>query len=394
MSGARVVLTSADEYLHHQAVATFDEVTTTDRNWTEKGYVVGYATNGSVMAGIGIGKYPNRNVMDAFATIAVPGWQYNVRASRDLRPGIESTTVGPVVWDIIEPLKKIRVALLDNDYGVSCDLLYEGYFPPVVGSPGFRRDNGITSNHTLRYYQPGRTSGTVTVEGVTHTIDADNSYGYRDRSWGVRGIAGVPPEGSFLFDDASGQPETGLRPASPTPAGLLHGYLNLIFPGFAVSSTFTQGPDGTPVPSSTGSSEGFVAFPTETGRPPIAIVDLELNFEFFAGTRRARGLEASVLLADGTKKQITCSWKNLVFYFRGGAYFGFRGWWHGKYMGAPLVVGGEKLDLTDKAVLDELYSVEEIAVDCTCDGERGHGVIEPWVIGEMPRYGISHEHLG
>jgi len=41
-----VVLTAADEYLCHQTVASFEEVTTTDRNWTEKGYVVAFDKSG------------------------------------------------------------------------------------------------------------------------------------------------------------------------------------------------------------------------------------------------------------------------------------------------------------------------------------------------------------
>jgi hypothetical protein len=38
------------------------------------------------MFDIGLGYHPNRNVMDAFAGVAVPGRQWNFRASRRLRP--------------------------------------------------------------------------------------------------------------------------------------------------------------------------------------------------------------------------------------------------------------------------------------------------------------------
>src|SRR3954447_20017044 len=117
-----IVLTAADEYLCHQTVASFEEVATTDRNWTEKGYVVAYDVSGKVMVAVGIGKYTNRDVMDAFAGVAVPGRQWNVRASRELRPDLDTTAVGPVAWEVVTPPTENRIALADNALGVQFDV--------------------------------------------------------------------------------------------------------------------------------------------------------------------------------------------------------------------------------------------------------------------------------
>ena len=389
----RLTLTAADEYLCHQTVQTFDEVASTDRNWTEKTYIVAYDDTGSVMITVGLGKYTNRNVMDAFAGVATPGVQYNVRASRELRPDWDKTVVGPIEWHIVDPPKKNRVVLRDNDYGVSYDISFESEYLPIVGAPGRRRINGITDNHTIRYFQPGTAQGRVTVEGKTYTLSPDRSWAYKDRSWGVRTMTGVPREGAFHLNEESARPETGLAPVGAHGPGLLHGYLNLSFQTFAISCLFTQGPDGKAIPSATGAGEGFVIFPDESGRPPVAILRADLDFEFWPGTRRGKALTGVFHLEDGTSKRVTCTWKDLVWYFRGGGYFGFRGWWQGRYMG-PYAIAGERLDLRDKAARDELYGCEEIAVDCECDGERGHGVLEPWAIGALPRYGIEENFLG
>ncbi|MBF4997272.1 hypothetical protein IRT45_08895 [Nocardia sp. BSTN01] len=387
-----IVLTAADEYLCHQTVSSFEQVTTTDRNWTEKGYVVAYDTSGTVMIAVGIGKYTNRDVMDAFAGVAVPGRQWNVRASRELRPQIDNTVVGPVTWEIISPPTENRVVLAENELGVSFDVTFESEFQPIVGSAGVRREKGITTNHTIRYFQPGRASGEVTVEGKSYRLDPERTYAYKDRSWGIRSMTGIPNTGAFWYNDPKGRPEDGLRPAPAHGQGVLHGYINLNFGSWALSTTFTQGPDGRPIQSSTGVSEGFVVFPG-TDRPRLRITSLDLDFEFWPNSRRGRSLQARVGLEDGSKREITCSWKDLVYYFRGGGYFGFRGWWQGGYRGA-LDVAGEALDLREKAVLDELYGCEEIAVDCVCGDEVGYGVIEPWAIGALPRYGITEEMLG
>lgn len=137
-----VILTAADEYLNHQMVASFEQVGTTDRNWTEKGYIVAYDVSGEIMVTAGIGKYSNRDVMDGFAGVAVPGKQYNVRATRELRPELDRTVVGPISWEVVHAPSHNRIMLAENELGVSYDVTYESDFAPIVGAPGERRDRG------------------------------------------------------------------------------------------------------------------------------------------------------------------------------------------------------------------------------------------------------------
>jgi len=48
--------------------------------------------------------------MDAFGGVAMKGAkQYTVRASREMRPDTDITVVGPLSYEVVEPLKKIHV---------------------------------------------------------------------------------------------------------------------------------------------------------------------------------------------------------------------------------------------------------------------------------------------
>lgn len=72
MSGAGSIgpLTPADEQFTHQITDTHARVGTTERSWTEKVCAMAAAKDGSIQLSLGIGKYNNRNVMDAYAGVS------------------------------------------------------------------------------------------------------------------------------------------------------------------------------------------------------------------------------------------------------------------------------------------------------------------------------------
>src|ERR1700704_2497452 len=63
-------LLPSDEQLSHQIVDTFARVGDSDRSWTEKICAMAAAQDGSIQLSLGLGKYTNRNVMDAYAGIS------------------------------------------------------------------------------------------------------------------------------------------------------------------------------------------------------------------------------------------------------------------------------------------------------------------------------------
>jgi len=115
MPGPIGVLLPSDEGFHHQIADTFATVLQSDPTWTEKVCLSVGRRDGALQLGFGLGKYLNRNVMDAYAGISRGVEQRTVRASRQLWPGPEATSVGPIHYEIVEPLRKIRLRLDEND---------------------------------------------------------------------------------------------------------------------------------------------------------------------------------------------------------------------------------------------------------------------------------------
>src|SRR4051794_31195467 len=126
-------LLAADEALTHQIADTFARVSQTDRAWTEKVWAMAAARDGSVSVAFGLGKYVNRNVMDAFAGISRGTEQWTVRASRRLAPTPEDSVVGPITYEVVEPLKRTRIALAPSDGSpISFDVVIASEVPPAV----------------------------------------------------------------------------------------------------------------------------------------------------------------------------------------------------------------------------------------------------------------------
>jgi hypothetical protein len=291
-----------------------------------------------------------------------------------------------VSYEVVAGLERIRFTLGENEYGVSFDLEFEGRTPPMEEPAGITRVSGTTLNQTSRFYQVGRARGHVTVAGEHFEIDPTSCHAYRDRSWGIRMLNGVPQRGSWYFRDAMGEPESGLAPIPSLP-GFLGALLCLEFEECAIFYTYAEGPDGNPMPSGVAGNRGFLLPTRGDPTPPVEIVGADLAFEFTAGSPSPRSIEARFSLADGSDREIHVEALGPVFYPRAGGYYGFRGWWQGKWMGT-LVVEGEILDLADAQVLDEITTGQDIACSCRCDAESGHGFVAPAVAGSLPKYGL------
>src|SRR4051794_3711951 len=198
MSAANPIgpLLPADETFTHQVADTFAVVGTGDPSWTEKVCAMAAARDGSLQIGFGLGKYTNRNVMDAYAGISRGVEQITVRASRRLFPDLDVTAIGPISYEVVEPLAAVRFALAPNDcQPIAFDFTFRAALPCNTEdrthgrSPDGRRVNA----ELVRYHQIGTAEGWVEVDGVRHEITHDEWVCTRDHSWGVRYDVGAEP---------------------------------------------------------------------------------------------------------------------------------------------------------------------------------------------------------
>ena len=186
-------LLSADEQLTHQVADTFAVVGTSDPSWTEKICAMAMARDGSLQIGFGLGKYPNRNVMDGYAATSRGPEQITVRASRRLASQPEVTAIGPIHYEVIEPLRVVRFRLDENDcQPIAFDWTFEAAVPAFVEERSHVRAAYRTTTDLVRYHQTGVASGWVSVDGERFDIDPDTWVSTRDHSWGVRYDVGKP----------------------------------------------------------------------------------------------------------------------------------------------------------------------------------------------------------
>ena len=183
------VLGPADERFDHQIADTFATVGVSDPSWTEKVCAMVAKRDGSLQLGFGMGKFTNRNVLDGYAGLSRGVEQVTVRASRRLFPQPDLTSVGPIHYEVLEPMQSVRFALEANScQALSFEWIYEAVLPPVTEErTHMRAPLGYRiSADLVRYHQIGTASGWIEIDGDRHEISSDEWVSTRDHSWGVR----------------------------------------------------------------------------------------------------------------------------------------------------------------------------------------------------------------
>jgi hypothetical protein len=191
------MLTPFDDYPIHQTADPIAQPASGDRNVYDRYFFNGYRADGSLYFAAAWGLYPNRFVQDAAFSVVRDGEQISVHASR--RAPLERTDlgVGPVTVEVIEPLRRLRVAVAPNESGVTADLTFTNS-TAALQEPRFTRHVGsrLWMDYT-RLTQFGAWEGWVDVDGERIDVAPSEVVGSRDRSWGIRPVGerdgGAPP---------------------------------------------------------------------------------------------------------------------------------------------------------------------------------------------------------
>jgi hypothetical protein len=369
------MLTKYDEMLCHQIASTFDHPASSAREWTERIWFMAHDTKGDVILVAGFGYYPNRNVIDAFACLAIERQtQHVVRASRELRPRVDEINVGPFTWEVIEPMKKVRAALGDNEYGVSYDVVFDATAPPLEEDPPqFFRDRGRVVEDISRYFQVGRPNGWITVEGKTIRIDPQSWRTERDHSWGIRRGAA-----EYL--------ETNVQPRD-IPVGFFYNGTCWQFDNWGASYHIREGGNG-----QVNNFSGGLFYPFASGKEQLKLASIEHQFTFrtdVPGLRQVNGGTVVLKAIDGSTKKVSLRALGILYVGAGGyTYANYRGFTHGVWMGSSWM-DGFKLDITNPDTLREITYLDELVCEVRCDDEVGYGLTEVIVVGKYPKYGYE-----
>jgi hypothetical protein len=363
-----------DDFLAHQTTETFDQVFTSDRNFYDRHYFNLHASSDELFMVFGMGQYPNLGVADAFVSISHRDTLHVVRASRELGSNRLDTTVGPFGVEVLEGLRKMRIWLDENEWGVAFDVTFDGAVPAVLEPKQTTRQFARITMDTSRYAQVGCYSGSLVVAGESYTVSSDRWKGVRDHSWGVRPVGDPEPPG--------------IRVKVQHSHGFFHNWMPMQFDDFLIKVFFEEDADGRRLIEESAKIYNFgIDKEIESLGTP------RHHFTYQSGTRE---LASAVITFDppvgetsGSGLSVTNHPLRTVYLGAGSGYFPAPDWAHGKYQG-ELVVQGLTWDVGDPAVRRQIAGLNETLCRFELStGEVGYGMHENLCLGVYKPYGFQ-----
>jgi len=375
-----------DELLVHQIADTFATVGQSDLSWTEKVCAMAAARDGSLQVGFGLGKYVNRDVIDGYAGVAVGHENRVVRASRQLAPDFDVTTIGPITYEVLDPMESVRFALDRNDHQpIAYDVTFHARLPArLEGRDPSRSPSGARIAADLtRYHQIGVATGWVENDGVRTELRDDEWIMTRDHSWGVRYHVGEHPRDLAPAHELDriegltwrfGWSPALMRTAAGDTYGIHHFFQEL--DGFGFQQRKLSG--GIEWPG--GRVEEFAAL-----RPDL---------RYDTANRQLIGGVLHFTMADGSARPIEIEPIGDAGLHLGlGKYFGLDGHWHGGWRGALHVEGEHVPDTRPIEVQRRIHQIRDhlVAYHDPLVGGTGVGNYQSTIAGAWPELGLTQD---
>jgi hypothetical protein len=367
------VLTRFDDYPIHQTPAPVAEPASGDRNVYDRYWFNGFGApdpDEPFYFGIGAALYPNAGIMDCGLSVVRHGTQHAFHASRRAPHEPTEVAVGPFRIDVVEPMRRLRVVLDENETGISADLEYTAMTDAVEeGRQTIRRGPRLVMDVT-RFAQFGRWDGEIRY-GAERLV-LDGATGIKDRSWGVRPI---------------GQPDPGLAPATSAGFQMFFLWAPLFWEdhcshfGVFENATGMWHFDGALVPF-----RDPAAVMTGGGPEIERAVAVEHHLTYVPGTRRAGPSQIVLVRPSGERREIEL--EPLLCFRMKGIGYSHPDWGHGMWKG-ELAVAGEAWVVDDiDPMAPENQHIQQV-VRARCGAETGIGVLEQICFGPHGRYGFT-----
>ncbi|MGQ0632561.1 MAG: hypothetical protein ACT4P1_16195 [Sporichthyaceae bacterium] len=361
-------LSDADEFFTHQTSLPHAMVASSDPTWRERYWIsVQDVAGGDTVLTLGLGKYPNTDVMEAFVALSHAGTQRNLRLSRTLLPRSTEMAVGPLRVEVVEPMRHLRLICDERaGSGIAFDIDWRARTEPLLEGRFFQISRARVTYDAIRYVQHGRASGTLSAPGLEAVLTEDTWWGERDHSWGTRPLPRAPG-----------------MPPGERPQWRMLLFAPLQLPDFGLHLYLQEAPGGQAVHLSAGLT------PAVGGQPfDAAIIAVEHDLTWIAGAV-APTLSGGTLvlrMSDGRALQFGLRTLPGRAHLRGGGYEGWNGWFQGQWRGED-TAESDVWDLTDDAQLYRYAKAgSDHLVEVSHDGQVGYGIVEYMVLPGYHRY--------
>lgn len=370
MSEHAVGPVALDEFPVHQVPLSMRHMATSDRNAYDRCYLNAHDRSGEVFLVTGLGVYPNLGVIDAYATVLRGSRQHTVRFSDALGDDRTVQEVGAYRVEVLEPLRRLRVACDAEELGVGFDLTFTGSFAAVEEPRHVMRQNGRIILDAQRFAQVGTWSGHLVVDGERLEVDDRHWVGTRDRSWGIRPVGEPEPAGR-----AAAEPDPGF--------GFWWTYVPLRFDDCAVVVIAQENGEGDRLLSEAVRVWG------EGERPHVEQLGWpEVEVRYRPGTRHPEGATLH-LGRRGRAIEVHIDTLGYVALNCGPGYGGDPDWGHGQWRGRAWSEAAV-VDLDDPAVAGRVaFGVVDHVARARCGGAVGWGMFEHGTFGRHVPSGFS-----
>lgn len=366
------MLNRLDDYPIHQTPEPIAHPATSDPNAYDRTWFNAYSDDGSRYFGFGTAVYPHRHIIDAhFSTVGAGERQHCFYASGRAPQERTNQSVGPCRLEIVEPLRRARVIIDDNDTGVGCDLTFSARTSAIQEARQVLYSGQRRVMDATRFAQFGRWTGVVSTPDGEFRVD--DWRGTKDRSWGVRGVGERVPAGAPI-----------------PPRGIFFLWAPLQWHDHVSHAVFFDDGDGRPIVR-----EGLTAplfgseadIPDELDRVADHALTALHRIEYQPGTRWAQRAELDLVQLDGAVRTIVMD-PCLRFQFKGLGY-GHPSWKQGMWKG-ELEIGGESFDPHELDPLAaENIHVQQVVRVSDDTGRTGIGALEQLCIGPYAPAGFT-----
>jgi len=367
------MLTEMDDTLFHQTADVMAYTPVSDHRFFDRSVYGIYGPDDRIHIVTSIGVYKNNDVMDGFVMAQVNSEkQYNQRYSRRLSNDYQNVVLGPLHYQVIEPMKRHRISLAKGDHPVSFDLEWKAVLPAHLEARHFVRHHGRIVRDYSRFDQFAKTDGWIEIAG--DRTEVSDWFSWRDHAWGVR-----PGVGGF-------EPNTG---ALDTAAGYLAVYFWFLTDDYGGFIQSQEDGDG-----NVRYRYGIVD--SRKGEPSVEIVDFHHDVEFVSGARVYRRARFRFTTSDGRQWEAEVEPIGRGWVFKGSGYnYGYNdqrglGFFRGDYLEEQDVYGitdPEDVVLPDGSIERPLH--REQFANVIVDGKPGQAHCVVQNTGVHRRYSLT-----